>query len=140
MRPPWSPSSRPVASDRAGSRPRWCGFRRGGQWGGVIGWFAIGPRGPCTTGGRLRQVRQCIDRSHLIAHVGRGQPADTVAGAGHVGLREMLFPPAADPRLKEEIFSLLRLAKKLEMNAIDHTPRSDYRARIGEKLGIEIPD
>jgi predicted metal-dependent TIM-barrel fold hydrolase len=52
----------------------------------------------------------------------------------------MLFPPAADPRLKEEIFSLLRLAKKLEMNAIDHTPRSDYRARIGEKLGIEIPD
>ena len=36
--------------------------------------------------------------------------------------------------------SLLRLAKKLEINTIDHTPRSDYRARIGEKLGIEIPD
>ena len=48
--------------------------------------------------------------------------------------------PGDDPRLKEEIFSLLRLAKKLEINTIDHTPRSDYRARIGEKLGIEIPD
>jgi len=48
--------------------------------------------------------------------------------------------PGDDPRLKTEAISLLRLAKKLEMSALDHTKRSEYWDKISKKLGMKISD
>lgn len=93
-----------------------------------------------------RLTDEAIERGYRLFEQARKAVDDDAKVRDHVEAARMELQyvmlehlPADDPRLKDEAISLLRLTKKLEMRAIRHMSRNEYRDKISKRLGVELP-
>lgn len=92
--------------------------------------------------------KEALDQGYRIFEQARKAVADDPKAAKHVEYTRMALQyamlewlPGSDPRLKDEVLLLIRLAKELEIPCIGHNAMTydQYREAISRKTGKAIP-